>query len=1328
MPTPHRAVAATTALFIAILTPSVASAASAQDPQTGAVQTGAASINTVQVRTEQELRAAFSDPATTSIELLNDIDLTQCDTESGDGDFKRPAENSAPVTVDGKGFTVKRNCASGNARSGLATQVTVTKRVLTPATPQQFEVTYIVKNTGNVEFNETGDIAFYDRGPYGDDTTLVSTEVPAGLTCTESPDPFFPAQSMKCTLPNTFAPGEEKTFTAVLSVNSTSFSNTIWPTIYNNERQISNTPIVNVFNISNAISNPGPFTAVGRNGFFKIGDQSTVFPACRNGFPEPSGGCPEMEGTIDSLGRMNVSSITFPSATFEPITGIQVQASLDVDIDNGYFYDPTEFNGTATLKISHPTLIPATCAVGPFPVKLTSTQNGTFLGADYNETTGKARIGDGFFSVPAASNTGPRSCGGVASTINSFVGLPSPTQNIISTDWEFSPIFDYDFRVGAAAETTEEENPYNKIFRSRVFSSYSTEKVTFKDVTISKGFLISEGGEPEIEEFGGAVFSSGDLDFVNAAITESEALRGGAAYSEGQITATNSTFSNNEATEGAGGALFAEGGVEILGSAFSGNVSAYGGGAAAFNGTSNITDTTFTGNKAYAFGGALLATGGVPEGELTPAAAEQPEVKITGSAFSNNSTVVQNGGYGGGAYLSRVRGIIDATTFTGNSTSDLGGAVFVLGADGATGSDPDAPQESPLSVYQSEFTGNTATGGTAPGGGAVSAPELYVETSEFTGNETDGSGGAIYSETLNVTGTTFTGNESGLDGGAVASTKTSRFVTTTFDTNTAGTGGGAVSQDGTSVTVLDSIISNNRALGGFGGGVRAHSTAEADVQSSTILNNSAAQQGGGISANNGIYLGLSTVSGNSSNAGGGVSANVSLSVDRSTLNANTATTFGGGVFGATVNGEPLYVTRSTISGNSAASGGGLAATSNSGLTMTNSTVTDNTATGFGGGVFGGGESSAGEFKLSFVTIVNNSAPQGGNLAASVPTTFDATVISNPAENPSCSFPEGSTVDGAYSFTSDASCGLPAGGGNKTNQGEAPLGNLQDNGGPTQTRLPAKDSALTNVISTEACGNLDGFEADQRGVTRPQEEFCDIGAVEGAAPAPPPPPPPPPGPDPVCTVGPSGQPLTSFSSSGPGELEATLSRTPLILGFTHSGDGAFKVIAFNAAREQVGVLIDTTGDYSGTLPIQFGSATPGIPANTYIKYLTVEASPGTPWEAKVWALDAAPQIAGREFTGGCDAVVTFSELQGAGRNVTVRTSDTGPFTATAYSTDTLVRVPLAEVSSGPHEQTTLLPDPYPVVAFKSTGTYSVGISTPSGSGTGITEVQQPRFTG
>jgi hypothetical protein len=79
-------------------------------------------------------------------------------------------------------------------------------------------------------------------------------------------------------------------------------------------------------------------------------------------------------------------------------------------------------------------------------------------------------------------------------------------------------------------------------------------------------------------------------------------------------------------------------------------------------------------------------------------------------------------------------------------------------------------------------------------------------------------------------------------------------------------------------------------------------------------------------------------------------------------------------------------------------------------------------------------------------------------------------------------------------------------------------------------------------------------------------------------------------------------------------------------------------------------------------------------------------------------------------------------------VTVRTSDTGPFTATAYSTDTLVRVPLAEVSSGPHEQTTLLPDPYPVVAFKSTGTYSVGISTPSGSGTGITEVQQPRFTG
>jgi hypothetical protein len=58
-----------------------------------------------------------------------------------------------------------------------------------------------------------------------------------------------------------------------------------------------------------------------------------------------------------------------------------------------------------------------------------------------------------------------------------------------------------------------------------------------------------------------------------------------------------------------------------------------------------------------------------------------------------------------------------------------------------------------------------------------------------------------------------------------------------------------------------------------------------------------------------------------------------------------------------------------------------------------------------------------------------------------------------------------------------------------------MGALADNGGPTQTILPGRDSVALDAISvgTNGCGVT--VLNDQRGITRPQHGVCDLGAVE-----------------------------------------------------------------------------------------------------------------------------------------------------------------------------------------------------------------------------------------
>ena len=78
--------------------------------------------------------------------------------------------------------------------------------------------------------------------------------------------------------------------------------------------------------------------------------------------------------------------------------------------------------------------------------------------------------------------------------------------------------------------------------------------------------------------------------------------------------------------------------------------------------------------------------------------------------------------------------------------------------------------------------------------------------------------------------------------------------------------------------------------------------------------------------------------------------------------------------------------------------------------------------------------------------------------------------------------------GIGNLDQDGSCGLPP---EDNLVGVDPgIRPLQDNGGPTETHLLEPDSPARNAAASAAC-----LPSDQRGIVRPQEGLCDIGAVE-----------------------------------------------------------------------------------------------------------------------------------------------------------------------------------------------------------------------------------------
>jgi hypothetical protein len=184
-------------------------------------------------------------------------------------------------------------------------------------------------------------------------------------------------------------------------------------------------------------------------------------------------------------------------------------------------------------------------------------------------------------------------------------------------------------------------------------------------------------------------------------------------------------------------------------------------------------------------------------------------------------------------------------------------------------------------------------------------------------------------------------------------------------------------------------------------------------------------------------------------------------------------------------------------GNSQSGGGGIAATGS--VSLVNSTIAENETTlvdtpgqqihtSFGSGIL------ATSLSLDHVTIADNTGAPAVQVQQL--TTYRSVILGSSGQ-PACA--AGRQGDGpssfalvasAYNWANDSSCAL-AGTGDHQSDANFALGPLADNGGSVPTRAPALSSVLVDQIPVNACP----IAIDARGVTRPQGNACDIGAVE-----------------------------------------------------------------------------------------------------------------------------------------------------------------------------------------------------------------------------------------
>src|SRR5262249_43967267 len=142
----------------------------------------------------------------------------------------------------------------------------------------------------------------------------------------------------------------------------------------------------------------------------------------------------------------------------------------------------------------------------------------------------------------------------------------------------------------------------------------------------------------------------------------------------------------------------------------------------------------------------------------------------------------------------------------------------------------------------------------------------------------------------------------------------------------------------------------------------------------------------------------------------------------------------------------------------------------------------------------GGIGNAGSLTLVNSTVAGNVS---GSTIAGIgnfsQTTLVSTIIADNPRGGNCAGPI--TTDGGYNIEDAATCGLTAATSlSNTNPGPDP-GGLQNNGGLTPTIALVLGATAVDAIPVGINGCGTTLTTDQRGVARPFNGACDVGAFE-----------------------------------------------------------------------------------------------------------------------------------------------------------------------------------------------------------------------------------------
>lgn len=502
----------------------------------------------------------------------------------------------------------------------------------------------------------------------------------------------------------------------------------------------------------------------------------------------------------------------------------------------------------------------------------------------------------------------------------------------------------------------------------------------------------------------------------NVRLTNGSADMGGAILFKGSgnkilfnVTIDHSVANGNNSTHGGGG-LFASGGdVVISQSTIHDNsatgVAGSGGGVFVDEARVTFNDSTISSNQANRAGGGIENLNGfLVLDDSTVGGANESDGNVAGPSGTANP------GNGGGVHVTGMNGItlVRNTNVDNNVAASEGGGIW------------NDAQSSLIIREGSTLSGNQASGdGPDQGGGGIfnNAGTLRIFDSTIDNNLADGdqgAGGGIFTSgnrMVTLEQSTVDGNEASRFGGGikvsagglrVIDSMVTNNVAGPSDTTGAANGGGVHFSNTTNRqfnAITNSTVSNNVASGN-GGGVAVENSSQVFINTNSLVSDNQAhgdglnQGGGGLFVTDArLSFSTSTLTNNHASGaqgmGGGVlSLDSNFQLGASTVSANSAVRAGGGIAG--VGGTVFVSSKAIIGGPNIAdgniagpvgnenpgNGGGIFLDSIDRGFIYDITVQNNTAANHGGGIW---IKNPADIDVSILTISNNSASGGGGV-------------------------------------------------------------------------------------------------------------------------------------------------------------------------------------------------------------------------------------------------------------------------------------------------------------------------------------------------------------